>query len=104
MSEISAPAEDLSGEEFARRGNRLFEERVLPQIDDPEADAHKFVAIDIETGDYEVSESEIKSAEATRRLLERRPEAMGRVWLRRVGSESAHRIGGHFRPPEQRTL
>lgn len=84
---------DLSDEAFARRGNRLFEERVLPQIDDPEADARKYVAIDIETGDYEISEGQM---EATQRLLERRPEAMGRVWFRRVGSTSAYHIGGRF--------
>ncbi|PSQ80584.1 MAG: hypothetical protein BRD40_04290 [Bacteroidetes bacterium QS_1_65_9] len=98
MSEISdREIEDLSGEEFARRGNQLFEERVLPHIEDPEADARKFVAIDIATGDYEVSESEL---EVTRRLVKRRPEAKGRIWYRRVGSENAHHIGGRFQPLE----
>ena len=92
--------DDLSGEAFARRGNQLFEERVLPQIEDPEAEARKFVAIDLKTGDYEVDEHEL---EVTRRLLERRPEAKGRIWYRRVGSESAHHVGGRFRPAEARS-
>ena len=87
---------DLSDDEFAQRGNELFEEQVLPQIDDPEAKARHFVVIDIKTGKYEVSEGPIRSTDATQRLLERCPEAKGRIWKRRVGSPVAHRIGGRF--------
>jgi hypothetical protein len=82
-------AEALSDEEFARRGNAIFEDRVRPSVD-AEAEAHKFVAIDIETGAYEVNESDV---EATDRLVERVPDADGRIWLRRVGYEHAHRLG-----------
>lgn len=82
-------AQDLSDEEFARRGNALFEKHVRPNVD-VEEEAHKFVAIDIKTGAYEVHENERK---ATRQLLERQPEAKGRIWFRRVGSESAHHLG-----------
>jgi hypothetical protein len=89
---------DLSDEEFARRGNEIFEKHVLPQIDDPEAKARHFVVIDIKTGEYEVSEGPIRSTDATQRLLERCPEAKGRSWKRRVGSPTAHRIGGRFLP------
>jgi hypothetical protein len=102
MSEISdREIEDLSGEEFARRGNQLFEERVLPHIEDPEADARKFVAIDIATGDYEIGTDD---AQTTRRLLKRNPEAMGRTWLRRVGSETAYRAGIRFRSDDAERL
>lgn len=80
---------DLSDEEFAQRGNALFDEHVRPHVDVDE-EAHKFVAIDIETGAYAVHENE---REATKQLLECRPEAKGRIWFRRVGTESAHRIG-----------
>jgi len=86
-SDMSDPA--LSDEEFARRGNALFERRVRPTVDVDE-EAHKFVAIDVETGEYEVDESEV---EATDRLIEREPEAEGQIWLRRVGYEYAHRLG-----------
>ena len=89
-------AEALSDEEFARRGNEIFEEHVLPHIDNPEAKARHFVVIDVETGEYEVSEGPIRSSDATQRLLERCPEAKGRIWIRRVGSSVAHRIGGRF--------
>jgi hypothetical protein len=91
-------ADALSDEEFAERGNAIFEEQVLPNIDDPEAKARHFVVIDIETGEYEVSEEPIRSSDATQRLLERCPEAKGRIWIRRVGSPVAHRIGGRFLP------
>ena len=86
--------EDLPGEEFARRGNRLFEDQVRPHVD-VEAEARKFVAIDVETGDYEVSSEQ---RQATQQLLERRPEAKGRIWFRRVGSESAYHVGSRFLP------
>lgn len=85
--------QELSDEEFARRGNEIFEEQVLPQIDDPEAKARHFVVIDVETGEYEVSENPIRAADATDRLLERCPDAKGRIWTRRVGSPVAHRMG-----------
>lgn len=86
---------ELSDEEFARRGNAIFEE-VLPNIDDPKEKARHFVVIDIETGEYEVSEGPIRASDATKRLLERCPEAKGRLWTRRVGSPVAHRMGGRF--------
>jgi len=95
--------QNLSDEEFARRGNAIFEEQVLPQIDDPEAKARHFVAIDIETGEYEISERPIRAGDATKRLLERCPEAKGRIWIRRVGSPVAHRIGGRFLPDGTQT-
>lgn len=84
MSEL-----ELSDKEFARRGNAIFEERVRPHVD-VEREAHKFVAIDVETGEYEIDQNEV---EATDRLVERCPDAEGRIWLRRVGYEHAHRIG-----------
>ncbi len=79
----------LSDEEFAQRGNAIFEERVRPNVD-VDAEAHKFVAIDVETGAYAVHEDE---RTATKQLIERQPEAKGRIWFRRVGSESAHHLG-----------
>ena len=87
MSEIERKADAL-----AERGNELFERRVRPRVN-VERDARKFVAIDTESGDYEVDRAEMKAID---RLLERRPAAKGRIWLRRVGSESAHRMGGRF--------
>ena len=81
-------AQSLSNDEFARRGNALFRKYVRPHVD-LKADAHKFAAIDVETGTYATHADERK---ATRRLLRQRPEARGSIWYRRVGSENAYRI------------
>ena len=77
-----------SSEEFCRRGKEIFERDVRPSLR-PEDD-NKFVAIDIETGDYELDNEDYP---ATERLLMRRPHAQ--IWLERVGQRAAYRIGGH---------
>lgn len=81
--------ETLGNEEFAQRGNALFERNVRPHVD-MEDDAHLFVAIDIETGAYAVDSD---AMEATRQLVKQCPNARGRIWYRRVGSESTYRMG-----------
>ncbi len=91
--------QELSDEEFARRGNAIFEERVRPNVD-VDTEAHKFVAIDVETGAYAVHEDE---RTATKQLLERHSEAKGRIWFRRVGSESAHHLGASLWSSEGRS-
>jgi hypothetical protein len=50
-----------------------------------------FMAIDVETGDFEVHKSD---AEATDRLEERNPDTEGRMFLRRVGSKNAYHFAG----------
>jgi hypothetical protein len=76
----------------ARRGNDIFERKVRPQVD-VEKDARKYVAIDLESEDFEVDRNQRAAAD---RLMERRPEAQGRMWLRRVGSRFAHHFGGRL--------
>ena len=78
--------------ELAQRGNEIFERVVRPQID-VEEKAQKFVAIDVESEDFEVDSNQRTALD---RLLERRPEARGRIFFRRVGSRFAHRIGGRL--------
>ncbi len=79
-----------SKEEFARRGDALYESAVRPNLK-PE-DEGKFVAIDIETGAYEVDDDELTAGD---RLRARLPAAQ--IWLVRVGSRYVHRFGGHER-------
>jgi hypothetical protein len=79
-----------SKEEFARRGEEIFERDIRPQL--KKARKTDFVLIDIETGDFEVDESEMVAAD---RLRARRPNAQ--VWMRRVGSRFACRFGIHWR-------
>jgi hypothetical protein len=77
-------------EEFARRGDAIYEKDVRPQL--KPADDGKFAAIDIESGMYEIDRDELK---AGNRLRARIPEAQ--IWVVRVGHRAAHRIGGRGR-------
>jgi len=52
-------------------------------------DNGKCVAIDIETGAYEIERDDYA---ATARLLSRHPHAQ--MWLLRVGQRTAYRLGG----------
>ena len=75
-----------SKEEFSRRGHEIYERQVRPRVQSE--DEGKFVAIDIETGTYEIDEDDYA---ATERLLARHPNAQ--IWLMRIGHETAYRIG-----------
>lgn len=75
-----------SREEFALRGDEIYDREVLPHLG-PE-DEGKLVLIDIETGDYEVDRDEVAASD---RLLARHPDAQ--VWMRQVGSRYARRFG-----------
>jgi hypothetical protein len=79
-----------SKEEFARRGDALYEKDIRPQL--KPKDKGKFVAIDIETGMYEVAADELKACD---KLRARVPEPQ--IWLVRVGSRYVHRFGGQER-------
>jgi len=76
-------------EEFRRRGMEVYDRNVRPALR-PE-DADKFVAIDIESGGYEMDADDYA---ATERLLAHCPDAQ--IWLVRVGQPAAYRIGGRL--------
>lgn len=90
MSMSASPCPRYSKEEFARRGNEIYERAVQPRLS-AEA-AGKFVAIDIETGAYETDADEIA---ASHRLLARNPEAQ--IWFRLVGAPYTRRYGPRSR-------
>jgi hypothetical protein len=79
-----------SKEEFARRGDRVYEESVRPRLK-PE-DEGKFVAIDIDSGNYEVDVNELEACDRLRGVV---PEAQ--IWMVRIGSRAVHRFGGRAR-------
>jgi hypothetical protein len=79
-----------SKEEFARRGDAIYENEVRPQLK-PDDDG-RFVAIDIETQAFEIDDDEMAAGD---RLLARIPEAQ--IWMVRVGSRYVHRFGGRER-------
>ncbi len=76
-----------SKDAFAQRGQSIYERDIRPHL--TAEDEGKFVAIDIETGAYEIDRDDYT---ATERLLRRHPTAQ--IWLLRVGSRTAYRIGG----------
>jgi hypothetical protein len=75
-----------SKEEFARRGNEIYEFQVRPQVE--EGNLGKIVAIDIETGAFELAKDTMIASD---RLLERCPDAQ--IWCVRVGHKGVHRFG-----------
>ncbi len=79
-----------SKEEFARRGDAIYENDVRPHL--KQGDDGKFAAIDIESGTYELARDELT---AGNKLRTRIPQAQ--IWMVRVGHRSVHRIGGRVR-------
>lgn len=75
-----------SKEEFARRGDEIYESLVCQQVGD--GNHGKIVAIDIETGAFEIADEILT---ATDRLFERLPDAQ--PWIVRVGHRAVHRFG-----------
>jgi hypothetical protein len=75
-----------SKEEFVRRGDSVYARKVLPHL--KPADNGKFVAVDIESGEYEIANDELTACD---RLDARVPGAQ--TWLVKVGSRYVHRIG-----------
>ncbi|MBJ7898806.1 MAG: hypothetical protein GC158_02545 [Cyanobacteria bacterium RI_101] len=75
-----------SKEEMARRGQERYESGIRQQVE--AGNLGKIVAIDIETGDFEVGETIIT---ATDRLFERRPEAQ--PWGIRIGQGAVYHFG-----------
>jgi hypothetical protein len=76
-----------SKEEFARRGDAIYEKDIFPKL--AAKDAGKFLAIDIETGEYEIAAVEMKAGD---KLLARLPGAQ--IWMVRIGYASTHSFGG----------
>src|SRR5262245_5764225 len=68
--DMAVPKRRYPKEEFARRGEALFESKVRPNL--KPGDENKFVAIDIETGEYEIHRNEMTAGD---RLRKRLPEA-----------------------------
>lgn len=77
-------------QEFARRGEEVYESQVRPTLS--VSDEGKFAAIDIETSSFEIDDDELRACD---RLTSRVPGAQ--VWLVKIGSRHLHRFGGHTR-------
>lgn len=75
-----------SKEEFATRGDALYEQLIRSEFE-PEHNGD-FVAIDIDSGEFEIDRSELAALD---RLRARRPQAQ--PWLRKIGFRFAHKFG-----------
>ncbi|MDZ4657534.1 MAG: hypothetical protein SH868_08125 [Bythopirellula sp.] len=76
-----------SKQDFAERGDAIYENNVRPQLQAD--DDGKFAAIDIESGMHEVDANELAACD---KLRARVPEAQ--IWMVRIGSPYVHRFGG----------
>ncbi|MBI1903369.1 MAG: hypothetical protein HYS13_19885 [Planctomycetia bacterium] len=83
---MQAPQPRYSKEEHARRGTEMYETRVRPQVE--AGNKGKIVAIDVDTGEYEVAQDTLT---ASQRLLARLPDAQ--IWCVRIGYRAVHRYG-----------
>jgi hypothetical protein len=75
-----------SKEEFARRGNEIYETQVRHQVE--EGNHGKIVAIDLDTGAFELAKDTMIASD---KLLERYPDAQ--IWRIRIGHKGVHRFG-----------
>lgn len=73
-------------EELARRGQELYESRIRQQVE--AGNEGKIVAIDIETGAFEVADNVLP---ATNRLFEQYPDAQ--PWVIRIGHRAVYHFG-----------
>ena len=75
-----------SKEEFAQRGDEIYESKIRPQVES--GNYGKIVAIDIETGEFELADNTL---EANKRLLKRCPDAQ--TWVVKIGYRAVHQFG-----------
>ncbi|BAZ16786.1 hypothetical protein NIES4071_86640 [Calothrix sp. NIES-4071] len=75
-----------SFEYFACRGDEIYETNIRPQVE--ASNQGKIVAIDIDTGAWEMNTSEII---ASNRLRAKYPDAQ--IWFVRIGSRTIRRFG-----------
>jgi hypothetical protein len=75
-----------SKEEHAQRGDDIYERLVRPHVE--MGNLGKIVAIDVDTGAFEVAEDTLT---ASQRLLARYPDAQ--IWWLRSGHRGVHRFG-----------
>jgi len=78
-------------DEIARRGKEIYEKVIREEVEAGDANEGRFVAVDVESADYEVADDALGAGAGLRR---RRPDA--EIYLMRVGRPVAFRLGGRF--------
>jgi hypothetical protein len=74
-------------EECARRGKAIYARDILPKLSSK--DVGKFLAIDVDTGEFAMSRDEMKAGDNLRRRL---PQSQ--IFMVRVGYATARSFGG----------
>lgn len=77
-----------SKEEIAQRGREIYESQVRSQVEAEPENHGKIVAIDIETGAFEVAKNSLAAADL---LFVHHPDAQ--IWFVRIGYRAVHRLG-----------
>lgn len=73
--------------EIVRRGQALYDQQIRAKVD--ASNKGKFLVLDIETGEYEIDESELH---ALKRAKAKNPDAS--LYMLRIGYSTAYRLGG----------
>jgi hypothetical protein len=81
----------MPDDEIQRRGQALYDERIRAIVETPE-NIGKLIAIDVETGDYEIADDGIA---ATRPLRAKNPDAI--LYGIRIGYNAVYAFGGTLR-------
>jgi hypothetical protein len=81
--------------EISRRGQTLYDERIRPLVE-TEENIGKLVAIDVETGDFAISDDMLTAAD---HMLAKNPDAA--LYGVRIGYNAVYALGGSLRRTDQ---
>jgi hypothetical protein len=79
-----------SADEAGRRGTAIYETKIRPVVE--AENRGRFLAIDIDTGDYAVADERYDACQA---LIDKKPDVQ--IWTVRIGHVAAATFGGDTR-------
>ena len=79
----------LQLDSLSSRANTLFDECIKSQVVNEDPD--NFLAIDIESGDYEIAADDLTPGEILRARHQN-----AQIFVRRVGDEAVYTVGGGY--------
>jgi hypothetical protein len=82
---MSTNTSQYSPEEFSAKGTQIYREHILPKLN--RDDDGKIVAIDIETGEFELPDTTLAAAA---KMFDRIPDA--RLWFERISAPGVHKF------------
>ena len=86
--EIDDANTQLGDREIARRGQDIYDRVIRPQVE-TSANLGRLIAIDIETGHYQINDNLLA---ASIQLQEQFPHAI--IWAERIGFNAVYAVGG----------